>query len=389
MHRLAAWGALALCAACGGAGATDDADSDAIVDGRDVADPGTEALDVDDVPVDPGAVDGPGDAEPDGPPPPPPMNFYFGNFHSHTSFSEGVGPPSSNYAWARDIAGFDFYAVTDHAEQLFGSEWDSTAVQADEANEDGVFVALRGFEWSHPLIGHSCAFGTAGNTTAVVSILLGSFYDWADSNDALAQFNHPGREWSNFSDLAYADRVGDNFFAIEVANKGDSIAAGAYLSFYAQALDAGWYVAPTSNQDNHDQSANCHRTVFIGPELTRDGLLEAMRARRIYATDDPNMQITFKLGDAWMGSRLPAPDGTVVFTIRIVDDEPITLVELIANGGVTAFSTTPAPGATEVEWSPEASVVAGQWYYVKVTEADEFDGEPPTQTAVSAPIWFD
>lgn len=357
----------------------------------DAADVGPEAEpDVEDVPEDPGE-DAPPDTEPDAPdaepdvPPPPVMDFYFGNFHSHTSYSEGVGPPSENFVWARDVAGFDFFAVTDHAELISAVEWDDTAAQADAANEDGVFVALRGFEWSHTLIGHSCVLATGDRTSALSTLLLGAYYDWVDANDGLAQFNHPGRELNNFNNLAYTARVNDNFFAIEVANKGDSIAEGEYLPFYAQVLDAGWHLAPTANQDNHDQSTTCHRSVYVGPELSRDALFEAMRARRIYATDDPNMRITFRVGDAWMGSRLPVPDGPVVFTIFIEDDEPLTLVELISNGGAVAFSTTPAPGETEVSWEPEATVAAGQWYYVKVTESDVLDGEPPSQAGRQRP----
>ena len=353
----------------------------------DAAEVGPEVEpDAGDVPEDPGE-DAPPDVEPDVPP--PVMNFYFGNFHSHTSYSEGVGPPAENFAWARDVAGFDFYAVTDHAELIGPAEWADMGAQADAANEDGVFVALRGFEWSHTLIGHCCVFTTDGRTSALTDLLLSAFYDWLDANNGLAQFNHPGREWSNFNDLRHEARVGDNFFAIEVANKGDSIAAGEYLAFFAQALDNGWYVAPTSNQDNHEQSANCHRSVFVGPALTRDALIEAMRARRLYASDDPNMRITFRVGDAWMGSRLPVPAGPVVFTIRVEDDEPLTHVELVSNGGVVVVDTTPAPDATEVSWEPEVTVAAGQWYYVKVTEADVLDGEPIHQTAVSAPLWFD
>jgi hypothetical protein len=192
-----------------------------------------------------------------------------------------------------------------------------------------------------------------------------------------------------FDDLSYNEGVADNFFAIEVANKGDAIAEGEYLPRYNQALGEGWRLAPTANQDNHEQSANTHRSVFIGPALTREALLDAMRERRIYATDDPNMRLTFKLGEAWMGSRVPAPGGPAVFTVRIVDDEPITSVELVSNGGSVVADMTPDPGAIEVSWDPEISVAGGNWYYVKVSESDELDGEGPVQMAVTAPIWID
>jgi len=332
------------------------------------------------------ADDVPADDEPDAHL--PEMHFYFGNFHSHTGFSEGVGTPAENFSWARDIVGLDFYAVTDHAEQVSSGEWTDTATQADGCNATGVFAALRGFEWSNPLIGHSCTFDTTGYTSSLSSILLGSYYSWVDSNDGLSQFNHPGREVSNFNNLALEVSVVDNFFAIEVGNKGDGIAGGEYYPFYVQALDLGWIVAPTANQDNHDMSVNCHRSVYVGLELSREALLEAMVARRIYASDDPNMEITFKHGDSWMGSSVWVPGGTATFTIHVVDDEPITLVELVSNGGTVVSSLTPPPDSTDVAWDPTAAVSSGDWFFVKVTESDILDGEPPVQMAVTAPFWI-
>lgn len=51
---------------------------------------------------------------------------YFGNTHSHTSFSDGAkSTPQEHFSQAK-AAGFDFYAVTDHAlkkyPQLHSSE---------------------------------------------------------------------------------------------------------------------------------------------------------------------------------------------------------------------------------------------------------------------------
>jgi hypothetical protein len=318
----------------------------------------------------------------------PTMNFYFGNFHAHTSFSEGVGPPTENLLWARDVAGFDFFAITDHAEQLNASEWNDTATQADAVTEDGVFVALRGFEWSNPLIGHSVVLDTTDRTSTITSPILSMFYDWVDSAQGLAQFNHPGREADVFGNLAFDAKLSDNFFAIEVGNKDDGITQGEYLPYYAKALDLGWRLAPTANQDCHTQQANSHRSVFVGLALTRAALLEAMKERRIYASEDPNMKVTFKLGDAWMGTRVSgAPPAS--FTIRVSDDEPIVSLDLVSNGGTVVNTLTPPAGSMDVVWEPAVPSGTGKWYYLLVTATDVNDGEPPVQKAVTAPIWID
>ena len=42
---------------------------------------------------------------------------FFGNLHSHTSYSDGSGTPEEAYAHARDVAHLDFLAITEHNTQ--------------------------------------------------------------------------------------------------------------------------------------------------------------------------------------------------------------------------------------------------------------------------------
>ena len=48
------------------------------------------------------------------PPQPQPLNAFFGNLHSHTSYSDGSGSPAEAYAHARDEAKRHFLALTEH-----------------------------------------------------------------------------------------------------------------------------------------------------------------------------------------------------------------------------------------------------------------------------------
>ena len=88
------------------------------------------------------------------------QNVYFGNLHSHTSYSDGSGVPQDAYAHARDVAGLDFLAITEHNHArapsriagdhaLYnGSSSASLISSAKRFNEDGRFVALYGQEFS-------------------------------------------------------------------------------------------------------------------------------------------------------------------------------------------------------------------------------------------------
>jgi hypothetical protein len=44
----------------------------------------------------------------------PDTSVFFGNLHSHTALSDGSGTPAEAYERARDTAGLDFLAITEH-----------------------------------------------------------------------------------------------------------------------------------------------------------------------------------------------------------------------------------------------------------------------------------
>ncbi len=330
-----------------------------------------------------------------------PMNFYYGNLHSHSSYSDGEGTAAQAFAWARDKAGLDFYAITDHAFMLVHDtnidfnlvdEWADVKRQADIFSQQDVFVGIIGFEWSHPLLGHVCVYGTEDYTTFLLTGDMYWFYRWlAERPEALAQFNHPGREPLKFNCFALETDVQDNMCALETGNKDVGNNDEEYLNYYHEVLDKGWKVAPTSNQDNHSLATNSHRTVVIARELSRDGISEAMRSRRMYSSDDPNIKITYHYQDKWMGSEIAVDAAAVTLTINIEDDEPITKVQLITNGGRIIQEITPAAGQTAVSWNPTVMLGGTECYfYVQVTEQNELDDDEGNteQIAVSAPLWF-
>ena len=320
------------------------------------------------------------------------MEFFFGSLHGHSTISgkDVQGSPQEVLTWARDEAGFDFYVLTDHGEGIIPREWKVMQVQTDAFTQDGVFVAMRGFEWSHPLVGHVCVYNTDTYTSSILLPFLNCFYRWVDKHDALTQFNHPGREPLVFQNLAYRETVADNFVAMETGNKTKGNASGEYLPYYPNILDEGWRVVPTNNQDNHSLNATSHRTAMVAASLSRATLLDAMRTRRIYSSDDPTMKVIFKLGDAWMGSEVTQPAGTATFTVWVQDDEPITKLTLYTVQGAVAAEQTIDDDQTEVNWTPAVDVSADAYFYLQVAERNTvfIDGNEPVQIAVTAPIWI-
>lgn len=352
---------------------------------------------------------------------------YFGQLHSHTQYSDGAGSLDSALAYVKalpDNANVDFVAFTDHS-NYFDSKnnpnveaalYDTSLVKDSDPSHSwatykntvaafnaanvGKKVAIAGFEmtWSGGP-GHINTFNTPGivsrnNTTLnnkTKDAGLQAYYkllSQTEGVDSISQFNHPGTTFGNFIDFGYWDAVVDTrMYMVEVGNGEGQIGAGGYYPSYEQyimALDKGWHVAPTNNQDNHKGrwgDANDARDVILTDDFTEDGIYEALRARRMYATEDKNLDLDYTVNDNMMGSIIDVPE-KLNFEISFNDPDrtdSIAKVELVVNSGKVAYTWDSAAdlakGSVSVELAPEYT-----YYFVRVTEGDG-------DLAVTAPVW--
>jgi hypothetical protein len=315
-----------------------------------------------------------------------PMQAYFGNLHSHTQYSDGKGTPYQTLSWARDTVKYDFYAITDHAEQLSSSEWNDIGTQVN-AFTNNSFVAIRGFEYSNPFGGHINVFNTSSYKSYFGALTISSIYKWIDGQNAVAQWNHPGDTAmpGDFSGFKWYSNVVDNMALLETGNGNDGNISGKYQKWFITALDKGWKAAPTNNMDNHSMSTNGHRTVILAPSLTRDNLLSAMRARRVYASDDTNMKVSFSANGAWMGSDIKAL-GNVTLEVSVQDDEMIQKMEIVSNGGQVVASSN--FNTSTVTWNPTVNVSGKQYFFLRVYETNTQEPGEPVQLSLTAPLFF-
>ena len=352
---------------------------------------------------------------------------YFGQLHSHTQYSDGAGSLDSALAYVKalpDNANVDFVAFTDHS-NYFDSKnnpnveaalYDTSLVKdsdpshswatykntvaAFNAANAGKMVAIAGFEmtWSGGP-GHINTFNTPGivsrnNTTLnnkTKDAGLQAYYKLLSQKEganSISQFNHPGTTFGNFIDFGYWDAVVDTrMYMVEVGNGEGQIGAGGYYPSYEQyimALDKGWHVAPTNNQDNHKGkwgNANDARDVILTDDFTEDGIYAALRARCMYATEDKNLDLDYTVNGNMMGSIIDVPE-KLNFEISFNDPDrtdSIAKVELVVNSGKVAYTWDSAAdlakGSVSVELAPEYT-----YYFVRVTEGDG-------DLAVTAPVW--
>lgn len=353
---------------------------------------------------------------------------YFGQLHSHTQYSDGAGPLTDALRYVENLpasANVQFVAFTDHSNYFDSSSspnveaalYDTSLVKDSDANhswktykdtiakfnEDnaGSMVAIGGFEmtWSGGP-GHINTFNTPGIVSRNNKTLnnktddagMKAYYallSQAEGASSISQFNHPGTTFGNFKDFNYWDPVIDSrMYMVEVGNGEGAIGAGGYYPSYEQyimALDKGWHLAPTNNQDNHKGkwgNANDARDVILTDDFSEQGIYEAIRALRMYATEDKNLELTYTVNGLMMGSSITEiPDKlNVEVTVNDPDaSDSIAKVEVVANSGKVAYTWDNAAqlrsGKLSATLDPSYS-----YYFIRVTQKDG-------DLAVTSPVW--
>ncbi|MCR5067091.1 MAG: S-layer homology domain-containing protein [Erysipelotrichaceae bacterium] len=356
------------------------------------------------------------------------FQLYFGQLHSHTTYSDGSGTLDTALDYIASLpksANVQFVAFTDHSNYFDTTSAANPAAAMNDAslmteasralwneyrNKITTFnsrqtdiVAIAGYEmtWSGGP-GHINSYNTDGlvsRNNAELNNKAGDagmklYYQTMnnDNGETLHQFNHPGATFGNFTDFSYWDEETDaHIFLVEVGNGEGQIGAGGYYPSYEQyiiALDKGWHLGPTNNQDNHKGrwgNANDARDVVLTNDFSVDGIYDAIRNLRIYATEDKNLEIGYTVNEQQMGTIFndnnPVGDKMNV-VVRVFDPDnkdSIVKVELVSDGGVTSYTWNNAEeiasGMLTAEIDPEYS-----YYFVRVTQADG-------DLAVTAPIW--
>ena len=332
----------------------------------------------------------------------PDWNVYFGQLHAHTNLSDGDGSVEEAFDYASKVENLDFFAVTDHSDSFDNA--DAGAIGADGrsistgwaagkqaaasvTNED--FVGLFGFEMTWPedkQLGHISTFNTPGWQTRDqedfenVPTALEHYYKALTTvPGSVSQFNHPDIIHGDFERFDhYSPEYDEAISLLEIAGEDGAVDC----EYYHLALDKGWHVAPTNNQNNHNGQwgdASRARTVILAETLTEEALYDAMKDRRVYATQDSDLTVYYTLNGAVMGSILPkSKEAEITVFLSDPTDEAIGNVEVVADGRTVLTEQVGTPAQTL-----ELSVSGGyNYYYLRITQ-------PDGDVAVTAPVWMD
>lgn len=367
---------------------------------------------------------------------------YAANFHVHTDISRSIPIPFVSWGdnWTalspletverQHCVGLDVIGLSDHDtldHPIIDSDWSYLLWLSDESQRspNPYACTLRGFEWTYCGVGgqsstydHINVFETSSLSHADSSrpiddeiVSLYSFLKNASTTDGgapIAQFNHiwMGTQFNVFSHWdSHIDKV---FCLAEIGGAADpKLELGLYHpaseSEYClkTALIKGWHVAPSIGRDNFfplDDNARIHHTGVQSSGPDRASILEAIRARRLFASEDKNFELQYWCNidggpDKLMGSRCPIPYGkSIKFSFLAhdpdSDEQGVAAIDLVSPTYGDEFHMPYADNIVQsVTFGFGAFMDIGQTYlgerclYLRIKQADG-------DYIYSAPIWI-
>jgi hypothetical protein len=368
-----------------------------------------------------------------------PYTVYYGNLHSQTNHSDGGGTLSSctgaqnpqagaygptdafNYAMGK---GLDFLMASEHNHMYDGS--DSTNASASPTTAKSLYQsglsAASSFNTAHPnfLAVYGLEWGVISNGGHMNIFNTGELLEWeyngsnqligdtyTAKNDYAAlytlmknrgwigQFNHPdttGQFLVNGVPLGYTADGDQAMVMCEVLNTSafstntseTETSRSSYEGACKKALEAGFHIAFSTDQDNHCANWGASYTnrtgvlIPTGTALSNASFIAALKARRVFATMDKTSQLVLTANGHVMGERFSnsgslnlvanfaSTSGKTASTVAIYEGVPGR------NGTVTQLSSSANTTITPA--------VGEHFYYAKITQNDG-------NSLWSAPVW--
>ncbi|RDY24665.1 hypothetical protein CHF27_000245 [Romboutsia maritimum] len=335
----------------------------------------------------------------------PIYKHYRGLLHSHIDTLPNPIKYDDAYYIAKYKSNLDFFAITEHSNELdnsiycnidnasASSKWSALIKSRDKFTVNGSFIPLSGFEITYDnkqnsSFGHINIFNSNGLVCSnQPDMKLDDFYKLINEHDDLiGQFNNPCINFGTFSNFKYSS-LGDKIMCLLEVGSGDNVELQKnyrYDDMYQIALDKGWHIAPTCNQNNQKTNfgiANEFRTVILSTDLNKDSLFDSLKNRRVYATEDKNIKIDYTINDLPLGSIITNPS-KLSFSITAIDNDlndKITEIQVISNNGQIIKSTKFNSNLAKLDFNikPEKN----KFYYIKVIENKN-------KISLTAPIWI-
>lgn len=347
-------------------------------------------------------------------------NYYFGNIHAHSSYSDGnkdsstslLTTPLQNFNYANASQHIDFYGISDHNHLSAGMKspayYHQGIIDANTATIDGSFVALYGMEWGvisgggHVIIyGYDSLIGWDANDYDVFVAKNDYTHLWQKINEkqsAFAYLAHPdpsdydnlfGKPVNLSSDNAIVGLAGRSGPAFSTNTTYSNPATSNNITDYNNALKQGYHLGVGLDHDTHNSvfgRQTSGRLVVLATSLTRTTILEAFRKMRFYSSDDWNIKVNFTISNQPMGS-VVTQIGSPTINVSLTDpDISETISSIAVYYGIPGSGANPtvlntATNSSTLSYTHTIANSATYYYYLKITQADG-------DIIWTSPIWY-
>jgi hypothetical protein len=340
----------------------------------------------------------------------PEPRILWADLHGHSGRSDGTGTPADFLRYARDVAGLDVAALTDH--DHFGLRfldrtpemWREIRETTEAFHEPGRFVTVHGYEWTNWIFGHRHVLWFDGVGEVVGSTDPASDEPeelWArlSGQSALTIAHHPGGgpvpiDWSIPPDpvlepVVEIVSVHGSSECLECPQRIYSAVPG---GFVRDALGRGHRLGIVGSGDTHDghpgvgspEASTIGLAAIFAERLERDAILEALRARRVYATSGPRVVLHFSVSGVGMGGvlRVAEADAPRVIRLRAVGTAPLARVECVKSGELLFSVEGDGGESLELGVEDPDPVRPGEYLYARVQQVDG-------GLAWSSPVWVE
>jgi hypothetical protein len=292
-------------------------------------------------------------------------HLYWGDLHNHNSIGQIKGSLERSYDIARSH--LDFFAFTPQSQWMDMIEipegrnaqfvrgftavkqnWERIKEFADKYNQPGKFVSFIGYE----VHGNYGDFHILFPGPSAELVYLPNVKDWqnyAKDHGAILVPHHPaykpgwrGTDWGNVDPEvspvveilsehgnAESDRSPIRYIRHSM---GGRYTKSTVQWLWSTGVKAG-VVASTDDHLGYPGAYGEGLAAVYADSLTRESLMEAIKARRTYAVNADRIQLDFKLNGKWMGETIPStPSREIRVTVKGKD--VVDRVEVLRNNRV-------------------------------------------------------
>ena len=294
------------------------------------------------------------------------MKILYGDIHNHNAHGYGVGSIERSLDVARSH--LDFFAFTGHSSwhdlpsmeggrerhwiegfKRLKETWPRVQQVIADGNRDNEFCAFLGFEWHSSQWGDQCVVFPRDRRPIFYCAEVDRLRRFCLEEQALMIPHHlaypkgrRGVNWDCFDEACtpvveiYSehgnsedDRGPFPFFSHSMGGRETANTASA-------ALEAGLRFGFVGSSDDHAGFPGAYGEGLMAAlvsEFTREGIFDAIRARRTYALTGDRIELDFSVDGAPMGSTLDAgTQAEARFSVRGRDE--LDVVELIQDGRI-------------------------------------------------------